>query len=86
MSLLRGNTLAQQLSEPKLLNGRALTGTMIAALMPELADAMRSDDPALNPPSLVDRVSAAQLQRAIQELIRKAAEELSAAVYLLHDL
>ena len=38
-------------------------------------ETVRSDDPALNPPSLVDRVSAIQVARAMEELIRKAAED-----------
>lgn len=69
------NTFAQQLSEPKLLNGRPLTGSVIAALMPELAEAMRSNEPALNPPSLVDRVAAMEVQRAMDELVERAGKE-----------
>lgn len=69
------NTVAQQLSEPKLLNGRPLTGSVIAALMPELAEAMRSNEPALNPPSLVDRVAAIQVQRTTEELFEKAGKD-----------
>jgi len=77
------NTFAQQLSEPKLLNGRPLTGSVIAALMPELAEAMRSNEPALNPPSLVDRVAAMEVQRAMDELVQKAGEESDAILVKL---
>jgi len=72
------NTLAQQLSEPKLLDGKPLTGGVIATLMPELAEAMRSDEPALNPPNLVARVAAMEVQRAVEDLLRKGREDLDA--------
>ncbi|CAE8615294.1 unnamed protein product [Polarella glacialis] len=54
------SALAEQLAQPKLLDGRPLTGGVIAALMPELAEAMRSDAPALNPPSIIERVAEAE--------------------------
>lgn len=69
--------LAQQLSEPKLLNGQPLTGRLIAALMPELAAAMKSDAPALNPPSLMDTVAQAEATRVGEELSRNLSQGLA---------
>jgi len=69
--------LAQQLSEPKLLNGHPLTGALIAGLMPELAEAMKSDAPALNPPSLMDSVAEAEAKRVGEELSGKLGHELA---------
>merc|ERR1719491_862004 len=48
--------MRQQLEMPKLLDGKPLTGSMIAALMPQLQEALKSDSPILNPPSMMQAV------------------------------
>ncbi|CAL1170639.1 unnamed protein product [Cladocopium goreaui] len=64
---------------------RMLTGSVIAALMPELAEAMRSNEPALNPPSLVDRVAAMEVQRAMDELVERAGKDAAAGASSSED-
>eukprot|EP00928_Gymnodinium_smaydae_P037195 TRINITY_DN25863_c0_g1_i1.p1 TRINITY_DN25863_c0_g1~~TRINITY_DN25863_c0_g1_i1.p1 ORF type:complete len:694 (-),score=123.53 TRINITY_DN25863_c0_g1_i1:39-2072(-) len=59
--------LGRQLSGPKLLDSKPLTGTMIADLMPAVADVLRSSAPALNPPSLMERITEAEVRRALEE-------------------
>lgn len=55
--------MRQQLELPKLLDGKPLTGTMIAALMPQLQEALKSDSPILNPPSMMQAVCDLEAER-----------------------
>jgi len=71
-------SLATQLSEPKLLNGQQLTGRIIARLLPELAEEMRSNKPALNPPSLIERVAESEARDASAKLLDNFKQDLRA--------
>merc|ERR1712048_909053 len=59
--------MAEQLAEPKLLDDKPLTGTMIAALMPQLQEALKSDSPILNPPSMMQAVCDLEAERIAQK-------------------
>ena len=52
-----------QLASPKTLGGTPLTGKMIALMMPALKEKLNSDDPALNPPTLMQAVFDAEVKR-----------------------
>jgi hypothetical protein len=60
--------LGTQLASPKILNGHPLTGGTIAALVPEMAKALVSDHPSLNPPTLMDRIADMEAERAVDEV------------------
>merc|ERR1712072_1111887 len=64
--------LVEQMREPKRLDDRPLTGAMIAAMMPELKEALRSDDVVLNPPSIMDAVFDAECTRIKDEVLSAA--------------
>lgn len=76
---LRGE-LASQLEQPKLIDGRPLTGFMISELLPQVAEAIKSDRPALSPPSLMDRVIAAEAEFFADKLVQKAGMELDSTL------
>lgn len=59
--------MASQLSAPKMLDDKPLTGTMIAALMPQLQEALKSDSPILNPPSMMQAVCDLEADRILQK-------------------
>eukprot|EP00405_Crypthecodinium_cohnii_P015414 CAMPEP_0206463018 /NCGR_PEP_ID=MMETSP0324_2-20121206/26336_1 /ASSEMBLY_ACC=CAM_ASM_000836 /TAXON_ID=2866 /ORGANISM="Crypthecodinium cohnii, Strain Seligo" /LENGTH=706 /DNA_ID=CAMNT_0053935309 /DNA_START=301 /DNA_END=2418 /DNA_ORIENTATION=+ len=64
------NTLIEQLAEPKLLDGQPLTGPTVAALMPLLAETLKSDAPSLNPTSLMQRVVEVEMRRVLDEQLQ----------------
>jgi len=59
--------MGKQLALPKLLDDKPLTGTMIAALMPQLQEALKSDSPILNPPSMMQAVCDLEAQRIVEK-------------------
>lgn len=59
--------MGEQLAAPKLLDDKPLTGTMIAALMPQLQEALKSDSPILNPPSMMQAVCDLEAQRIVEK-------------------
>mmetsp|Transcript_123077 Transcript_123077/g.217952 ORF Transcript_123077/g.217952 Transcript_123077/m.217952 type:complete len:900 (+) Transcript_123077:74-2773(+) len=72
--------LASQLASPKLVAGRPLTGSLIATLLPQLAEEIKSEKPALNPPSLMDRVIEMEAQNLVDEIMKRAKTELESRV------
>jgi hypothetical protein len=64
--------MCEQLKEPKLLDEKPLTGTMIAALMPQLQEALKSDSPILNPPSMMQAVCDLEAERISQKMADEA--------------
>lgn len=64
--------MALQLAQPKLLDDKPLTGTMIAALMPQLQEALKSDSPILNPPSMMQAVCDLEAERIAQAVSHEA--------------
>ena len=71
--------LVEQMREPKRLDDRPLTGAMIAAMMPELKEALRSDDVVLNPPSIMDAVFDAECTRIKDEVLSAAESRFESA-------
>ena len=45
--------MVEQLHDPKTFNGAPLTGSMVAELTTQLAEALLQDHPAINPPELL---------------------------------
>jgi hypothetical protein len=64
--------MAVQLAQPKLIDDKPLTGTMIAALMPQLQEALKSDSPILNPPSMMQAVCDLEAERVAQAMAEEA--------------
>mmetsp|Transcript_80839 Transcript_80839/g.148946 ORF Transcript_80839/g.148946 Transcript_80839/m.148946 type:complete len:860 (+) Transcript_80839:141-2720(+) len=64
--------MSEQLAMPKLLDGKPLTGAMIAALMPQLQEALKSDSPILNPPSMMQAVCDLEADRIGQQVSQEA--------------
>jgi len=52
-----------QLGQPKTLAGRPLTGRTIVSAMPSIAQALASNSPALNPPSILEAVRLEEARR-----------------------
>ena len=72
--------LVEQMREPKRLDRQPLTGAMIAAMMPELKEALRSDNVVLNPPSIMDAVFDAECTRIKDEVLSAAESRFESAV------
>ena len=72
--------LLEQMRDPKRLDRQPLTGAMIAAMMPELKEALRSDDVVLNPPSIMDAVFDAECTRIKDEVLSAAKLRFESAV------
>lgn len=70
--------IVKNLRRPKELNRQPLTGRLIADLMEEMAKQLGTDKPALNPPSLMERVAEVEARRACDDVAREAEEELGA--------
>jgi len=64
-----------QLAEPKYFANRALTGDALALLMPNLAAALDTDDPALNPPSIMDAVNMKQAEVVMMDICDGASDQ-----------
>ena len=64
-----------QLAEPKSFANRALTGDALALLMPNLAAALDTDDPALNPPSIMDAVNMKQAEVVMMDICDGASDQ-----------
>ena len=72
--------LLEQMRDPKRLDRQPLTGAMIAAMMPELKEALRSDNVVLNPPSIMDAVFDAECTRIKDEVLSAAKSRFESAV------
>ena len=63
--------MTEQLSTPKSIKGQHLTGQIIAGLLPNIADALMKDDPALSPPSMMAAVFTQVADKAIASLMKE---------------
>ena len=61
-----------QLASPKTLGGTPLTGQMIHLMMPELKKELNTDNPALNPPTMMEAVVEEHAKRIVQQFKDKA--------------
>ena len=65
------SAMTEQLSTPKSIKGQHLTGQIIAGLLPNIADALMKDDPALSPPSMMAAVFTQVADKAIASLMEE---------------